>query len=277
MSVVSSTEQELIDQVLTQVGSIRLSIDELVTLSSDLDLTEPLGGDLGIPSGTIEQEGARRSLLSKQFLVEGQGGGLELQPWFTLLADAVAEPLLVVRMRRAYLDHYFEWTVFLDGRLGVQQQVGSDGIVTWAPFGAEQLVDIMFDALEVGHTSDPQFGSFASTIGELTEWESADPDLMHDSIAAEEYCRGLRSPQRTTSMVVVIDKTAGDIASSRDLAWLNLGDEGCWLLRCQDEGVPQASSSVDVERVGSRRLAEEVLSLLPLDASEVMRLAARAR
>jgi hypothetical protein len=264
--------QELVAEILANVGAIKVTVDELATLTRDLDLLEPLGGEFGLSTATVDTEAARRSLLAKGF-AELEEGSLALAPWFTLLTNAVTEPLLSVRMKRVLRDVNYEWSLFLDGRIGVQQQTGGDGVVLWAPFGAEHLVDIIFDALSVtkGHAPGEKLLSFTTTMGSVNEWEEGFGERFNADTPQGRYQSGLEVADRASSMIVVAD-FQNEQPIVRDLAWLDLGESGRWLISV-GEGIPEATSEVTVSELDTKSLVRAVLALLPIDASEVMELA----
>jgi hypothetical protein len=265
-------EEELILHTLQTIDRLQLTVDELGALTIDLGLNDPLGGDLGLPSAAVDIDASRRSLLSKS-LLEVEEGVLSLAPWFNLMVDAVSRPLLEVRMRRVHRDVQYEWTLFLDSRLGVQQQTGGDGVVVWAPFGAEHLVDIMFDAVGVRELSADITAQFETTIGQLNEWEDPHSDGADGPTGADRYRQGLRSVDRYTSMLVVIDQSDPAEMKSADLAWLDLASDGRWIVEVTGAGPPDADMPAVVTSVATEEVVRRVLALLPLDPEEVMRLA----
>jgi hypothetical protein len=268
-----AASEELVAEILSTLGAIKLTVDELATLTRDLDLPDPLGGEFGVSTATVDTEAARRSLLAKGF-AELEEGSLALAPWFTLLTNAVSEPLLSVRMKRVLRDVNYEWTLFLDGRIGVQQQTGGDGVVLWAPFCAEHLVDIIFDALSVtGESPAPgaDLLSFSTTMGSVNEWEEGFGERFDADTAQGRYQAGLDVADRASSMIVVADFQKEEPVV-KDLAWLDLSRFGRWMISIPD-GLPEATSEVTVSELDTKSLVQAVLSLLPIDAAEVMELA----
>jgi hypothetical protein len=262
-----STDAELahfVDEILRDIDHVMLTVDELATISIDLALPVVLDGGIESESRTIDHEAARRSLASKGLVLDTELG-TELAPWLTLMADTASDPLLLVRMRRTSPEISFEWTLFVDHLLGVQQQSGADGVVMWAPFPVVDVSDLIVEALTLEPTSidapvsfDASFETLTridSLVGERNELSSADFPGIPDR-----YLSGVAASGNATLNIGVLDRTV-EPPRLHELSWAALNGE-YWEIKPSD-AANLYQSIVTITLRSGEELRRQILSFFP--------------
>jgi hypothetical protein len=268
MSEQTEDVDALLEELFESVTSMVLTVDELVAISHDLQLPSLLNGGLGVEVTDVNLESARRSLASKGLLTDDPEGP-QLAPWLTLMADVVSDPILVFSMRREEPETRYEWMLFADQHLGVQQQVSEGGLIAWAPFRVESTIEIVCTALQLEHLESPSVGSFLSTLGNLAKADLAARDGADVSVVlgadtvAEVYGASLSHPVGT-SMLSFVDRSQTPPTSS-DLVWTELADSGYWQLEFSSASAPTDDTPVTVTQRSGRDLFEQIVRALPID------------
>ncbi len=257
------------DEIVSTIEHVMLTVDELVTLSVDLELPIVLDGGLDVRRESVDAEAARRSLGSKGFVVE-TGSGPQLAPWLTMMADVASDPLVVIRMRRSKPDVAYEWTLFVDENLGVQQQVGDDGIIAWAPFAVGDVLAIVLDAMGIdGRELDGQPISFDTRTELLLQLDAAAQSGDVASAPAPgvlmAYITDLLLGYRSTSTLTIVDRTV-EPGKVTDIAFAELGSH-FWELSFLDD------STVHVSNQSGEMLTRSIVRALPIDEEAVFALA----
>jgi hypothetical protein len=250
-------------EIVASIELVMLTVDELVTLSIDLELPVILDGGLDVLPSAVDSEAARRSLASKGFVGEAEDGP-QLAPWLTLMADVASDPLVMVRMRRIKPDVAYEWTLFVDEHLGVQQQVGEDGVIAWAPFAVGDLFHIIVDAMGVdGRELEGDAVSFETSASLLAELDAAADSGVASSVAGVSplYVSDLGRGSTSTSMLTIVDRTV-DPAKVTDLVFAELSAR-FWELSFV------AGSNVRVTSRSGESLLRLIVSALPIDPEDV--------
>jgi hypothetical protein len=263
----------LVAELLDEVISVILTVDELVTISHDLGLSMLLNGGLGVTVEEVDLESARRSLASKGLLVEHDSGP-QLIAWLTLMADVVSDPILVFSLRREEPETRYEWMLFADQHLGVQQQVSEGGLIAWAPFKVENTMEVVTSALQLENLEAVSGGSFISTLGKLAQADLVAREGGHvGSIlglddATQAYGASLSRPIGT-SMLSFVNRSYTPPVST-DLVWTELADSGYWQLEFSSLEPPTDDTPVVVTSRSGRELFEQLVRVLPIDADAVL-------
>jgi hypothetical protein len=211
-----------IDEILREVDHMLLTVDELATISIDLGLPIALDGGLDLNEAVIDHEAARRSLASKG-LVLATEAGTELAPWLTLMADTASDPLLLVRMSRTTPEVSFEWTLFADHLIGVQQQSGADGVVMWAPFPVADVTDLIVDALNIEHVEITEPISFEASLETLSRIDALVGERIEVSGSdfpgiPSSYLSAVVGKDNSTLNIGVLDRTL-EPPELHELSW----------------------------------------------------------
>jgi hypothetical protein len=258
-----------VDAILREVDHVLLTVDELVTISVDLALPITLDGGVEFEGRQIDHEAARRSLASKGLVLDTDEG-TELAPWLTLMADTASDPLLVIRMRRTKPEVSYEWTLFVDHLLGVQQQSGTDGVVMWAPFPVADVTDLVVDALileprEISQAIafEAPFESLAridQLVGEHKELSPSDfPGIPSRYLAA------VAGTDNSTLNIGVLDRTV-EPPLLHELSWTAMGHE-YWEMKTSDE-LNGAPATLTMTLRSGEDILRQILSFFPSSDEE---------
>jgi hypothetical protein len=262
-----STDAELahfVDEILREIDHVILTVDELAAISTDLALPIVLDGGIESDGRAIDHEAARRSLASKGLVLDTELG-TELAPWLTLMADTASDPLLLIRMRRTSRETSFEWTLFVDHLLGVQQQSGADGVVMWAPFPVSDVSDLIVEAVALEPTQISVPLSFEASFEVLAGLDAIVGAHSELSVAEfpgipERYLAAVSSPGNTTLNIGVLDRTV-EPPQLHELSWAALNGE-FWEIRPSDTANVYQSTVTITLRSGEE-LLRQILSFFP--------------
>ena len=258
--------------LLANIGAVELTVDELASIGEDLGLAIGFAVAADQAPAGEPSLAARRSLASKQFLHEVDDGWA-LAPWLEMMVDTVVEPLLVIKARRTSESETYEWSFFLDSLLGVQQQVSQSGLVAWAPFEPGNLLDLLFDAGQLGNRPLETLGeSFTIPLSLLRTVDQArgsgDDDGALEILdragvgeaVRSAYVTSLRGCAPNSSMFSVLDRT---VQPPRlvDLSWIDVGVGGFWRIDIAPD--PSTSPMVTVSHCDGSSLAQALAALLP--------------
>jgi hypothetical protein len=257
--------EELAGDIVRSIEHITLTVDELAVISMDLQLPSTLDGGVEFDIATLDADAARRSLLSKG-CVRATDAGIQLAPWLTMMADVASDPFAMIRMRRTRPDVDYEWTLFVNQYLGVQQQSSEDGLVMWAPFEVGDVFEIIVEAMGIDLREiegEPTSFSIPATVLETLDQESGG-DTFGSSAAGvpTEYLADLKVGG-STSMMTIIDRST-EPPRITDVVWAELSDR-YWKL-----DFPEISGAdVQVTKQSGRALAEQILRALSIDPAGV--------
>jgi hypothetical protein len=257
--------EELASDIIGSIEHITLTVDELAVISMDLQLPSLLDGGVEFDLGVVDAEAARRSLMSKGCVVTTDAG-MQLAPWLTMMADVASDPFAIVRMKRTRPDVDYEWTLFVNQYLGVQQQSSDDGLVAWAPFEVGDLFEIIVEAMGIDdRVVQGEPISFTTAAAVL---EALDQASLEDSFGASSagipagYLADLKSGG-STSLMTIVDRT-NEPPHITDVVWAELGDR-YWELRFPET----PGADVQVTSQSGKALAEQILRALSIDPAEV--------
>lgn len=265
------------DEVDTGEVFIDFSQEELVVLARLLGRPEnadDLSDDLA--------RAARRSLVARHVLVAESGGDRIAEPIDLLLAT-MWDPALVGRAWRRSGDTLERRTFGGRPEVGVEQFAVEDGVVRLVPFAVEELLVRML--LHAGLAERPaevrdECSMPWTTLLQAAELartgdEAAAADVLCasgvDSGGATVFCRALAQPVAFAG-AAVLTRDANDEVSGGELAWVDGGEHGLWLVPvafarvlCFDvddpfDEVPETCVVAPVEASG---IASELYAYLP--------------
>jgi hypothetical protein len=263
----NSAEGELaffVNEIIREIDHVLLTVDELATISTDLALPIVLDGGIESDGRQVDHEAARRSLASKGLVLDTEIG-TQLAPWLTVMADTASDPLLLVRMRRTSREISFEWTLFVDHLLGVQQQSGADGVVMWAPFPVADVSELIVEALILEPTAVAAPISFKASFETLSRIDSfvgahRDLVLLDFPGVPEQYLAAVVSPGNTTLNIGVLDRTI-EPPALHELSWACLNGE-YWEMKPSDAANVYQSTVTITLRSGDD-LLRQILTFFP--------------
>ena len=259
----------VIADLLENPAPLILTVDELVTVSADLGLDPILDGGLAIDPTTVDSPAARRSLMARGLVVASEDGEVGLRSDVDLLVSLVADPMLVVTMRRESPDVAYAWTLFTDGFIGVQQQVDSSGLIVWMPFKLDETLDLVIGALGPENIDSAGVGSFESTSALLAAADQMASQVGQQqgsatsSVAERTYVHGL-GDGRGTSMISVLNRSV-EPPQRHELIWTHLGESGYWTLDIADLDQPDADVPVTVTNRNGAEVFRLLAMLFPID------------
>jgi hypothetical protein len=265
--------------------SLDLTAEELVVLSELTGAGTPAGFDEVLLAEMPEAvrayrlETAERTLRDRRIIVDGAGGGAEVDDAVaTVLRGAASPGLLVVAMVEA--DGIVETRFYtVDPDLGIEQQPIAPGLYRFIPFPAEEVLRRALRFADLRPHEQPTVAAFkvaASTLeaaGELIangEDEAAAELLAAagaDSDAAAAFVAAVGASPRTVSVTVFYRPEADKVAGG-SLTWIDAGLDGLWCTEPVDDDASVEDTTVELRPDTGTAVARELLSYLPPAFSE---------
>jgi hypothetical protein len=272
MLELSETEMEaFVEGLLLEPRSMVLTIDELVTVSLDLELDRVLADGLGFDIESVDRAAARRSLAARGLAVRTEDDETKLVDWFAYLVDVAADPLLMVSMRRETPAVSYEWTLFTDGNIGLQQQVDPAGLIAWATFSLDDTMELIVGALALENIDCLEAGSFTAPLSALAaadqaidEISGAEASTTTGVLSAEAAYRQALPSGSGTSMISVLDRSV-EPATAKELVWTELGESGYWTLDIPQLEDPAEDGMVIVTNRSGADMFRLLALLFPID------------
>lgn len=266
------------DEVGTDEVFIDFSQEELVVLARLLSRPEHVD-DL---SDELVRA-ARRSLLARHVVVAEDGNDRIAEPIDLLLAT-IWDPALVGRSWSRVGDVLERRTFGGRPEVGVEQYAVDDGVVRLVPFAVEELLVRMLlhaglaerpldvtDELSVAWTPLVEAAELARS-GDETRATDVLRASGVDERGAAAFCRALAQALAFAGAAVLI-RDADDAVSGRELAWLDGGEHGLWLVPVAlarvlcfeaDDPFDEVPETCVVAPVDAARIASEFYAYLPV-------------
>ena len=260
--------------------SLDLTTEELAVLGELTGAGTPAGFDETLLTEmpdvvrTYRLEAAEKTLRERRIIVDGAGGGAEVDDAVaTVLRGAASPGLLVVAMVEAggIVETRF-YTV--DPDLGIEQQPIAPGLYRFIPFPAEEVLRRALRFADLRPHEQPTVAAFevsASTLeaaGELIadgEDDAADGLLAAagaDADAAAAFVAAVGGSPRTVS-VTVFYRPEPDTVAGGSLTWIDAGLDGLWCTEPVEDDAPVEDPTVELRPDTGTAVARELLSYLP--------------
>lgn len=265
------------DEVPAEDVFIDFSQEELVVLARLLG--RPGDAD---EFGSDVATAARHSLLARHVLVLEDGTDRIAAPIDLLLAT-MWDPALIGRSWRRVGDALERRTFGGRPEVGVEQYAVDDGVVRLVPFAVEELLVRML--LHAGLAERPLDATDELSVSWTALIETAELARSGDDTRAAEVLRASGADERGAvafclalaqavafAGAAVLTRDEDDAVSGRELAWLDGGEHGLWLVPvalarvlCFDADDPfdEVPETCVVAPVDASRIASELYAYLP--------------
>jgi hypothetical protein len=170
-----------------------------------------------------------------------------------------------VQMHRTTPEVSFEWTLFVDHLLGVQQQSGADGVVMWAPFPVADVTDLIVDALNIEHVEIKERASFEASLETLSRIDALVGERIEVSASdfpgiPAGYLSAVVGKDNSTLNIGVLDRTI-EPPELHELSWAVLGGQ-YWEMK-PFESLDGTSPTLTMTLRSGEDILRQILSFFP--------------